>query len=311
MFALKAGQDALRSAGYGRGSRAGAGDLVLPRWLRRPVRYVARLTAGEVEAPRFCALISSAALIGGFVIYGTIAGGHVETVIKEVTSRTGFAVEEVRITGNRQTSEIDVFGQVGLDGWTSLIGLDVDEARARIMELPWVQGATVRKVYPSALEVRIEEKEAFAIWQQEGRLTLVEASGEPITSMRGRGHAELPLVIGRGAGEAAKGFLSKVAEHPELATRVAAYVRIGDRRWDMRLSNGVTVRLPEHGVEAALSELATLQRERSVLSRDLVAIDMRLSDRVVFRLGEDALAARDAALKERLGRAYKPVERQI
>ena len=70
--------------------------------------------------------------------------------------------------------------------------------------LPWVKAAAVRKVYPDALEVRIEEREPFAIWQHGSQLAVVERSGKVIAPFGGGRHAVLPLVIGYGAAEAGR-----------------------------------------------------------------------------------------------------------
>ncbi|TGS46900.1 FtsQ-type POTRA domain-containing protein, partial [bacterium M00.F.Ca.ET.179.01.1.1] len=97
-------------------------------------------------------------------------------VVQGITARTGFAVDQIKVVGNRQTSEIDVLDRLGLDGWTSLIGFDAEAARERIATLPWDEGAAVRKIYPHTLEVRIEEREAFALWQQGASESVIEKS---------------------------------------------------------------------------------------------------------------------------------------
>ncbi len=53
----------------------------------------------------------------------------------------------------------------------------------------------------------------------------------------------LPLVIGYGAADQAAGFVAKIRQHPELAARVKGYIRVAERRWDLRLENGVTIKL--------------------------------------------------------------------
>jgi len=59
---------------------------------------------------------------------------------------------------------------------------------------------------------------------------------------------------------------------------------VGERRWNLRLANGVEVRLPEEGAEAALAELVRLERENNVLARDIKAIDLRFPDRFIVKL---------------------------
>jgi cell division protein FtsQ len=72
---------------------------------------------------------------------------------------------------------------------------------------------------------------------------------------------------------------------------------VAERRWNLRLKNGVDVRLPEFDVERALDQLVGLDRDKKILSRDIVSIDLRLPDRVTVRLSEAAAQARDDALK--------------
>jgi cell division protein FtsQ len=220
------------------------------------------------------------------------------TIVGGICTRLGLAVDEVRVTGNRETSEIDLIQSLELDGSTSLIGLDAHAARQRVDRLPWVKTASVRKIYPDAIAIDIEEREPFAVWQNGGRLTIIERSGVPIAPFSGGRHAALPLVLGLGAPEAAADFLSKVSRHPEIAARVRGYIRVGDRRWDLRLENGLTVKLPEHGEEKALAELAAMEEAQAILSRDILTIDMRIEDRVVFKLTPEAALRRNATLEE-------------
>ena len=185
-----------------------------------------------------------------------MSAASIPIAIQAVTSHLGFAIEEVKVSGHHETSEIDILERLGLDGWTSTIGFDAEAARERIAGLPWVQVAAVRKIYPDTLEVRIEERKPFAIWQHGSELSLIERSGEVITAYRGGRQAMLPLVIGDGAPEAAEAFIAKIKNHPELASRVKGYMRVAERRWDVRLENGVTVKFPEAGEDQAIDELA-------------------------------------------------------
>lgn len=309
MFALRSGQmKRVRRAGGGLfGMFFSADGFVLPRWLRKPVRVLARLFKGDFTAPRFAATVSSAVLLGSTGLYGAYEGGHMPAVVQAVTARSGFAVDEVRVVGHHETSEIDVLEKLGLDGWTALIGFDADKARERVGELPWVELASVRKVYPDTLEVKIEERKPFAVWQHENELSVVEQDGKVIAPFAGGRHVSLPLVVGVGAAERASGFLAKVNRFPELASRVKGYIRVAERRWDLWLENGVTIKLPENGEDSALADLARMDREMGLLSRDIAAVDMRLSDRLVVQLTPEAAERRDAALKQRKG--SKPEKR--
>ena len=76
-----------------------------------------------------------------------------------------------------------------------------------------------------------------------------------------------------------------------------ASILVAERRWNLRLTNGIDVRLPETDVAAALDRLVALDRDKKLLSRDITMVDLRLPDRVTVRLSDAAAQARDEALK--------------
>ena len=297
MFALKPGHKA-------RASRLAAlpgpvEGFVLPRWLRRPVRFLSRLGSGDMQPPRFANAALNTLVLTGAVVYGTISGGHMPTVVQSITARTGFAVDQIKVIGNRETSEIDVLERLELDGWTSLIGMNADDARDRIAALPWVSNVSVRKTYPNAIEVKLDERQPFAIWQHNNELTVIEPSGKVIAPYRPGRLGHLPVIVGQGAENDAAAFVAKVSEFPDLAKRAKVYLRIAERRWDIQFDSNVVVKLPEFGVEKALADLETMDRESGLLAKDIAVVDMRLADRVVVRLTPEALERREAALKEK------------
>lgn len=298
MFALRSGRDLRAPLARPSGTpsaRFGAG--VLPRFLRRPARLLGRLTSGEVEAPRHASLFLVGGLFAATALYGMALGGHYPRVVQSFTAHSGFAVSDVRVTGNREVSDIDVLQVLSLDGWTSLIGLGADDVRERVVALPWVESATVRKIYPATLEIALVEKQPFAIWQHDGELSLVERSGAPIVPFTNDRFASLPLVVGEGAAERAGRIVALVADHPGLAERVRGYVRVADRRWDLRLDNDVVLKLPETGEAAALDWLMTVDATDALLSRAIAAVDLRLSDRLVVQLTPDGLKRREDDIK--------------
>jgi cell division protein FtsQ len=226
-------------------------------------------------------------------------GGHTETVAQSVTASVGFAIEDVRVSGNDQTSEIDILQLLGLDGTTSLVALDIEAARKKLSELPWVEYAEVRKVYPTTIEVMLKERQAFGIWQHGTELSLIERDGKIIAPLRDSKFAALPLFVGRDAETAAYTFEQELAGWPELKNRVRAYVRVAGRRWDLHLDNGVVLKLPERNIHKALAVLSRLEAEQGILGRDIAAVDLRLDDRTSVQLSEGAFERRKEALDAR------------
>jgi cell division protein FtsQ len=112
----------------------------------------------------------------------------------------------------------------------------------------------------------------------------------------------LPLIVGPGADRAAATLYDLLAAEAAVAERVQAMVRIGERRWNLRLHSGTDVLLPEIAEAAAIKRLAELQQEAKLLDRPLAAIDLRLPDRLVVRTNREAPEtppARPVARRER------------
>ena len=74
-----------------------------------------------------------------------------------------------------------------------------------------------------------------------------------------------------------------LAYEPGLKQRVNAAVRVGERRWNIRMDNGIYVRLPETGALDAWRRFARLERQHKLLKQDLLSIDLRIPDQLIVR----------------------------
>jgi cell division protein FtsQ len=238
--------------------------------------------------------------------YGIVAGDHVPATVGALTqardaaaNAAGFRIASIALSGERHVSREEILSAAGITGTTSLLFFDVDAARDRLKTNPWIADATVLKLYPDRLQIGIKEREAYALWQQTGRVSVIAQDGtvlEPYVDPR---LLRLPLVVGVGAAARAKQFLSLLDAHPELRDQVRASILIGERRWNLRLKNGLDIRLPENDIENALATLVARDRDKKLISRAILAIDLRLPDRVTVELMDSAAAARAEALKEK------------
>jgi len=273
--------------------------FVLPRPMRRVVRFLVSLGSGRVNIPAHTGTVSALALFAATGFYGMSIGGHTQDVAQATTSAAGFAIEDVKVSGNDQTSEIEILQLLGLDGTTSLVALDADAARQKIANLPWVENVEVRKVYPKAIEVKLTERKAYAIWQHGSELSLIQKDGSVIAPLRDNKFAQLPLFVGRDAETAAASIDEEFANWPDVRSHVKAFVRVAGRRWDLYLDNGVIIKLPEDNIDGALARLTKLEKDQSLLQRDIAAVDLRLDDRMAIELTPDAVVRRQTALDAR------------
>ncbi|WP_294642381.1 cell division protein FtsQ/DivIB [uncultured Aureimonas sp.] len=269
--------------------------LRLQRLGRKTVVWIKN--ARDLPLPRFRTI--AAGLLGSTAIYGMVLGSHTTAVIDAVAEPLGLSIDTVDVTGYAETSEIDVLQTLWMAGAQTLPALDVTAAREAIEAMPWIESATIEKEYPNRVKIALVEKKPFALWQRDKDLWIVDHDGREIVPYATTRFTDLPFVVGPGAAREAADILDKMALVPELDQRIKAYVRVGDRRWDLRLDNGVVIRLPELDPIEAAATVMRVDRNEGLLARDIVSVDMRLADRMVVKLTPAAKERWDKVLKER------------
>ncbi len=220
--------------------------------------------------------------LGVAALYGLALGGQLE----RFSASAGFGVERVIVSARSEVRRNAVFKALDVEFGRPLLTYDCGSARARLLQLSWVKEASVQRVLPGTITVDVVERQPIAIWQDAGRLSLIDAEGNLIGPAEMTDLALFPHVVGKGAAQKAGALLRILARFPEIESRVRAAVRVADRRWNLSLSNGINVALPAENMEAAIALLLKLDREQAILSRKINLIDLRFKDRVILRLPE-------------------------
>ena len=196
----------------------------------------------------------------------------------------GLGVDQVFLTGHRMTADSDIFDALDLTNARSLLRFDASAARDRIEKLPWVKSVAISRIFPDSISVEITERKPFAVWHHDGRASLIDITGRVLSAAPPSVRAELPHVAGEGASFAAATILAMVERHPELAARLQEAVRVAERRWTLRLTDGLEIHLPAGREAEALASLMGRNAELQLLDGGrYAAIDLRPSDRIIAR----------------------------
>lgn len=249
--------------------------------------------------------LAAACFLGVSLMYGAFLGGHMEQVksslrvgVAGVSSFVGLTVETVTLTGRKRMSDKELFAALNIERGDSMLKLNTDQARKRLENIGWVNKASVHRLFPNTVLINIEERKPFAIWQRGGRLSIIDEKGVPLGALRVEDHGHLPLVVGYGAEDEANKLYTQISVYPGIKSLVRAAVRVADRRWNLRLLNGITVKLPELGVPEALAQLAKLDDDHGLLSREIELVDFRIIDRVTIRLTNEAAQRRATSFSD-------------
>ncbi|AQX28246.1 cell division protein FtsQ [Bartonella sp. JB63] len=271
---------------------------IFPRFYRRFLRFMSQFVLVDIHVPRY---FGSFAVFSFFLLslfYGIVSSSHIDKIIRFVTSNFGFLITHIDMSGNKNITEQYVLKLLGLDAHPSIISFDVDKARSVLERQMWVQSAYVQKIYPNRICISVVEREPYAIWQHDGVMDIIDDTGHIILPFQAGLVQDLPLVVGQGAQNAAKLFIQSLSAYSQFRDRIRAYIRVGDRRWDVFLENGVRIMLPEQGAIERLVALSEMNMADDLFSRDALSIDLRLSDRITIALSDEVLARHRATVME-------------
>jgi cell division protein FtsQ len=260
----------------------------------------------ERYTPNRAGIALTVLMLLGSAGFGIVKGGHLDEMTAALSdarnalaNSAGFRITTVAINGRKQLSQDEVLAIGGVNGRSSLLFLDAATVRDRLKANSWIADATILKLYPGQLQIDIVERSPFALWQQDGRLSVIADDGAVLEPYVSRRFVSLPLVVGKGADIRARDFLALLDRYPQVRSATKAAIFVGERRWNLRLKDGLDIRLPENDVGNALATLSKLDKEERLFSRDIVAVDMRLPDRLVVQLSDDAGKARDELFKDK------------
>ncbi|MGH7090999.1 MAG: cell division protein FtsQ/DivIB [Stellaceae bacterium] len=252
----------------------------------------------------FAALLASVAGLAASGAWAWRSGradravASLETAAANAGATVGFRLESVAVEGRERESRAAILDALGVQRGMPLLAVDIGAAKARVEALPWVREADIERLLPDRLFIRLHERHPLAFWQQHERLALIADDGSVIRGAKLDQFGSLVVLVGDDAPKLGAAFLAMLATEPSLKPHVVAAVRVGGRRWTVKLDSGIEIALPEEDAESAWHKLAALERSDRLLDRDIKAVDLRLPDRLVVRLSE---APKPAPRKRKAG----------
>jgi cell division protein FtsQ len=215
----------------------------------------------------------------------------------QALSHLGYAVRDIDVRGVANTPRADVLKAAIAGQSGAAFGLDLDAMQARIEALPWVKSATVVRQLPDRLVITVTERTPFALWQRQGKLAVIDASGRVLANRDLDRFSQLPLVVGEGAPPHAPALFAMLEDAPVLRAQVDSVRWVGNRRWDIKFRSGELLMLPEGTIKAraALLAFAQLEAANGLLGKGFARFDLRLADRMFVRKAKEPAAAKDTA----------------
>lgn len=243
-----------------------------------------RLAQGFVVSIGIIILLAIASAFGVFSDVSDIS----KSAFSSTTRFIGFSVDSVEVVGMGDTDltlgqKTEAKALAGIADDASMFSINPAQIRSRVMVLDWVENVMVRRLWPNQIQILIKPRKKSAIWQDNGTLNYIDENGKNLGPADPEKVKNMPLIIGEDANSAAPQFFNEVSKYPQIASHTYAMVRVGDRRWNIKLKNGGEILLPEDNVNNALGTLENLANQYKILDRSFYRLDVRVPGQIILR----------------------------
>ncbi len=213
----------------------------------------------------------------------------------------GFRIENVLIEGRVNCPRGELKDAVHITRGDAIMTLDLKAMQTRIEQLSWVKSAKIARHYPDTLHIDLTERTPIALWQRHSQLAVVDENGKILDSRNVTPYRNLLLIVGDQAPLHVAELQTNLAPYTLVKSRVESAKWVGNRRWDLYLDNGVTVKLPENGMTTAINTLENAQKNDHLIDRDITALDLRDPIRIVVEAPLGGIEDYQASFKSQKG----------
>lgn len=191
-----------------------------------------------------------------------------------------FSIKHISTNGNRHTRQSDIIDATFNNNNNSIFSFDSKKAIKNLNNLDWIKSVNLIKLYPSTLHINIIEYNPIATWFYKNEKYVIGEDGQIINSLNADNFSNLKIIAGDNAARVAPELILQLRARPKIGNKVKSILRVGNRRWTLRLYNGIEIYLPEDNFSSSLDKLLKLNDEEDILNKYIKIIDMRLPKRI-------------------------------
>ena len=205
---------------------------------------------------------------------------------RALVERPEFMIKVASVDGASDELAHEIREIMPLDFPVSYFDLDIKYLHKVLNDIPAVASAAIKVTVSGVLQIDISERTPAFIWRKDDVISVIDEKGKFIRLATSRlDYPELPLVVGEAANLSIADISSLMKDNQYFLDQVRAFVRVGERRWDLVLDNNLRIMLPQTEFLAAFDRLMLMNHTGSLFSNQLSTIDMRLVERPTVRVG--------------------------
>lgn len=199
--------------------------------------------------------------------------------VYEISGNLGFRLSNVIVSGQHNVQLDFILNSLNADTGTQILSLDLKNIQDSIMKNGWIKHVLIERRLPNTLYIELIERTPVAIWQISKKLYLIDNEGLKITDQNVENFSHLIHVVGIDANVYASQLIADLEKYPQIAEKITSAVRYGQRRWNLNLIEGITLKMPENNFLHALDYVSQLNDANKLFGQNYKSIDLRLEDK--------------------------------
>lgn len=240
-------------------------------------------------------------LIIAFVLFRIWISGVVPNMVQSVSSAMHeklaslpvFTIDEIVIENATTLQEAQIKAIIGIDLPVSALDVDRDRLSEDLLNIDEIGAASVRFDWLGAMHINLQPRVPAMIFYDGSKFQTVDIEGRRVEFLTARAdRPELFVISGFGANRAVPEAEKILKLLKPIIADVRGLVRMGERRWDVVLTDNRRLQLPAAEPIDALYKILSQHQRNEILNREILSYDMRNPDRPVIRLKPVALDQR-------------------
>ncbi|MBF8246377.1 MAG: FtsQ-type POTRA domain-containing protein [Rickettsia sp.] len=162
-----------------------------------------------------------------------------------LTAQNAFVLEEIYVENLTNLTLLDLQNLLAIKKYQPILSLNLSQIQRSLKSHPLIKNILIERRLPNILYISIQEDLPIAIWQFQGKISLINNDANIIDFHDISRFQDLTYILGEDANLYAKELINHLNLYPQLKERLKYAIRIGKRRWDLIFDNDIKVKMPE------------------------------------------------------------------
>jgi len=227
-------------------------------------------------------------LLGGVMVVGVL-GGLLGFTVWQLAQPDTLPIQQVQVKGEfRYLDKQHLYKKIAGLASAGFFNVDVRAVKQAAEEMPWVDTASVRRIWPDTLRIDIREQIPLARWQSSG---MVNRHGDVVLLANADELQKLPVFNGpKGTAKIlAQRYQHLSAPLADVELAVVALTLSERRAWQVLLNNGMELLLGRAMQDVQLARFTRAYRSVLAKKRESIqSVDLRYTNGFAVRWKTEA-----------------------